>query len=232
MFMERPFHLLDLGLAPDETGRHRPQIPWRHIHCPQWRTIRPQARSLDLEHLNRGRQIPQPARPQIQQIHSAEQTRRRVGQQDLTTMSSGHHSCGSIEHRSEVIAVAQLRLAGCQSHSHRQLQRPLRVDRGVHGGDRRREGRHDTVAAVAEQEPVIRLDGRAQHLVVHGQRRPHRLRVGLPPTGRTLHIGEQKRHHPRRSSRRRSGHPSRISQQTRSHLASAIMALPVWNSKQ
>jgi hypothetical protein len=38
------------------------------------------------------------------------------------------------------------------------------------------------------------------------------------PTGRTLDIGEQKRHHPRRSSRRISGHPGRISQQPRSHL--------------
>ena len=32
--------------------------------------------------------------------------------------------------------------------------------------------------------------------------RPHRSRVGFPPTGRTLDIGEQKRHHSRRSSRR------------------------------
>ena len=115
-------------------------------------------------------------------------------------MSSGHHSCGAIEHRSEVVPVAQLGLAGCQTHSHRQLQLPLRVDRGVHGGHRRREGRHETIARVAEQEPVIGLDRHAQHLVVNDQRRPHRLRVGLPPMGRTLHIGEQERHHPRRSS--------------------------------
>ena len=40
------------------------------------------------------------------------------------------------------------------------------------------------------------------YLVMCGQRRPHRLGVGLPPTGRTLHIGEQKRHHPQRGSRR------------------------------
>ncbi len=57
-----------------------------------------------------------------------------------------------------------------------------------------------------------------QHLVMGGQRHPHPLRVGLPPTGRTLHIGEQKRHHPQRSSGRRSGHPCRISHQTRSYL--------------
>jgi len=171
---------------------------------------------LDLEHLNRGRQIPQPPRPQIQQIHPTEQTRRRLGQQDLTTMSSGHHLCGTIEHRSEVIPISQLGLAGCQSHSHRQRQLPLLIDRGVHGAHRRREGRHETVAGVAEQEPVIGLDQCAQHLVVHDERRPHRIRVGLPPTGRTLDISEQKRHHPRRSSSRMSGHPSRISR-TRTH---------------
>ena len=48
----------------------------------------------------------------------------------------------------------------------------------------------------------MRLDRPAQYLVVGGQRDPHLVRVCLPPTGRTLHIGEQKRHHPRRSSTR------------------------------
>jgi hypothetical protein len=48
---------------------------------------------------------------------------------------------------------------------------------------------------------------------------PWRPGIGLPPTGRTLNVGEQKRHHPRRSSRPVSGHPRRISQQTRSYLA-------------
>jgi hypothetical protein len=35
-----------------------------------------------------------------------------------------------------------------------------------------------------------------------GQRRTHRSSVGLPPTGRTLDIGEKKRHDTRRSSTR------------------------------
>jgi hypothetical protein len=60
----------------------------------------------------------------------------------------------------------------------------------------------------------VGFDRVAQHLVVRGQCRPHRSRVRFPPTGRPLNIGEQKRHHPRRSSRRVSGHPRRISQQT------------------
>jgi hypothetical protein len=51
-----------------------------------------------------------------------------------------------------------------------------------------------------------------------GQRRPHPIGVVLPPTGRTLDIGEQKRHHPRRRHRRISGHPRRMPHRTRSHL--------------
>jgi hypothetical protein len=71
---------------------------------------------------------------------------------------------------------------------------------------------------VLEQPAPAPLDRRAQHLVMCGEGLPHQIRVRLPPTGRTLNIGEQKRHHPRRSSSRRSGHPCRISQQTRSYL--------------
>jgi hypothetical protein len=40
------------------------------------------------------------------------------------------------------------------------------------------------------------LDRGAQHLVVRLQGRSHRDSVFLPPTGRTLNIGEQKRHNP------------------------------------
>ena len=54
----------------------------------------------------------------------------------------------------------------------------------------------ETVIGVLEQEAAVRLNRRAQHLVVGSQRRSHRVRVGLPPTGRTLDIGEQKRHNP------------------------------------
>jgi hypothetical protein len=99
-------------------------------------------------------------------------------------MPGGHHACGSIEHRPEIVPVSQLGLAGCQSHSHRQLQLPLRVDRGVHGGHRRREGRHETVARMAEQEAVIRLD---RPLPGHGEntwlRRAYRVGRGDAMTG-------------------------------------------------
>ena len=78
---------------------------------------------------------------------------------------------------------------------------------------------HTPSPVCLNNQPPCASIAAAQHLVMGGQRRPHRFRVGLPPTGRTLHIGEQERHHPRRSSRRRSGHTRRISQQTRSYQA-------------
>ena len=86
----------------------------------------------DLEHPDRGGQIPQPPRPQIHQINSAEQTRRRLGQQDLTAMPGGHHPRSTIEHRTEVVRPAQLGFAGRDAHPHRQLQCPLRGHRGIH----------------------------------------------------------------------------------------------------
>ena len=112
MSLDRRLHLGDLGLAPDEACGRRPQIPRTRIECPQRRKVRAQARRSDLEHPDRRRHVPQPSRPQIHQINSAEQTCRRVGQQDLTTVPRGHHPCGAIEHRAEVIPVAQLGFAG------------------------------------------------------------------------------------------------------------------------
>jgi hypothetical protein len=110
------------------------------------------------------------------------------------------------------------RSRGRQPHPHRQLQHPLRGHRRIKRTPRRGECRTHPITGVLEQPAPMRLDRPGEDLVVCGQRHPHRIRVGLPPTGRTLNIGEQKRHHPRRSSRRISGHPSRISQQTRSYL--------------
>ena len=81
----------------------------------------------------RARSWRRPARTQIDKIHPAELTRRRLGHQDLTAVIGGHHPRGAIEHRTEIVAFAQLGLAGRQPHPHRQLQRPLgghrRIDR-------------------------------------------------------------------------------------------------------
>ena len=119
-----------------------PQVPRTGIQCPQRRKVRAQARRSDLKQPDRGGQIPQPSRPQIHQIHAAEQTRRRLGQQDLTAMPGGHHPRRTIEHRTEVVPTAQLGFAGRDAHPHRQLQRPLRSHRGINRGPRRARTRH------------------------------------------------------------------------------------------
>ena len=51
------FHLVDLGLAPDEAGDRRPQIPRTHVQCPQRRKLRAQALRSHLEHTDRHRHI-------------------------------------------------------------------------------------------------------------------------------------------------------------------------------
>jgi hypothetical protein len=126
---------------------------------------------------------------------------------------------GVVRTEFQAVRPAQLGFAGRDPHPHRQLQLPLRGNSGIHRRLRGTECRAHPVAGVPEQPTAVRLHRLTQYLVVCGQRRPHPIGAGLPPTGRALDIGEQQRHHPRRSSGRRSGHPCRISQQTRSELA-------------
>ena len=44
-----------------------------------------------------------------------------------------------------------------------------------------------------EHEAAVRLNLPAQHLVMGGQRDPHPIGVSVPPTGRTLDVGERER---------------------------------------
>jgi hypothetical protein len=190
VFMERRFDLVDLGLAPHETGRRTPQVARTCVQRPQRRKLGPQALRLQLKHRDRVRHVPQPSRPEVQQIHAAQQSCCGVGHQDLTAMPGGHHPCSPVEHRAEVVPVPQLSLAGRQPHPHRQPQRPLCSDRSIDSRRRRSERGDYTVPGVAEQEAAMLPDHCAQHLVMRGQCLPHRSRVGFPPTGRTLNIGE------------------------------------------
>src|SRR6476646_9029645 len=56
---------------------------------------------------------------------------------------------------------------------------------------------------------------------MRGQRRVHAIGVGFPPTGRTLDIGEQKRHDTRRCSRRSSRHSRRMPHGPHPHLGTS-----------
>ena len=112
-------------------------------------------------------------------------------------MPGGHHPRSAVQHRAEIVSVPQFGLPGRNAHAHRELQLPLRGNGGIDCGLRRCERGDHTVAGVAEQVAVMRLDRALQHPVMRQKGRPHRVRVCFPPTGRPLNIGEQKRDDPR-----------------------------------
>jgi hypothetical protein len=118
--------------SPDEARGRRPQISRTRIERPQRRKLRAKSRCPYLKYSDRHRHVSQPSRSQIQQIYPAEQTRRRLGQKDLTTMSSGHHPRRAVEHRTEIVPAAQLGFAGRQPHPNRQLKLQLPGNSGIH----------------------------------------------------------------------------------------------------
>jgi hypothetical protein len=161
MILHRRFDLGDLGLAPDEAGDLRAQVPRRYIQCPQRRKLRLQPWRADLKQPDRGGQVPQPPRPQIQKVNSTEQARRRLSQQDLAAVPGGHHPRGPVEHGTEVVGPPQLGFAGRDPHPHRQLQRPLSGHCGIHRTLRRSERDAHAVAGVLEHPTAVCLDGPA-----------------------------------------------------------------------
>jgi hypothetical protein len=78
----------------------------------------------------------------------------------------GHHPSSPVEHRAEVVPVAQLGFTGRNPHPRRQLQRPLRGARRVDRRHRKGKRGDHTISGVAEQETLVRLDRGTQHLVV------------------------------------------------------------------
>ena len=105
-------------------------------------------------------------------------------------MPGRHYPRSTIERRTEVVTLAEFCFPGRNPHPHRQLQRLLRGHRSINRGFWRGERGAHPVTGVLEKEAAVRLDRLAQHLVMGGQRHPHPVSIGLPPTGRTLNIGE------------------------------------------
>ena len=105
MSLERVLHFGDLRFAPEEARRLGAQIPWTRVERLQWWKVGAQTWGAHLKHTDRHGDIPQPSRPQINEIHSAEQNCCRIGQQHLTAVPGGHHSRSTIEHRTEVVTL-------------------------------------------------------------------------------------------------------------------------------
>ena len=106
MSLDRRLHLVEFGLASDEARRRSPQVPRTRIQRPQRRELRTQARCSDLKQPDRGRQIPQPPRPQIHQINATDQNCRRIGQQNLPAMPGGHHPRSTVQRDTEVVSAS------------------------------------------------------------------------------------------------------------------------------
>ena len=185
MSLDRRVHLVEFGLASDRTGGRGAQISRTRIQRPQWWKVGAQALRVDLENLDPGVEVPQPARPQIDQINPAEQTRCRFGPEDLAAVSGGHHPrrTNRGQHRSNRPRATRPHHESPETPSAPAARTPpLCSHGGIHRCFRRGEGRAHTIAGVLEQPASVRLNGRTQHLVMGSQRRPHRVRVGLPPT--------------------------------------------------
>ena len=108
---------------------------------------------------------PTVATTQIDQIDSAEPTRRRVGRAGSTACPAAITRAARLSTAPKSSPSRTYGCAGRQRHPHRQLKLALRSDRSIHRRPRRRE-RDITVTGVLEHETVVCLDRRPQHLVV------------------------------------------------------------------
>jgi len=81
-----------------------------------------------------------------------------VIEQDLTAVPGSHHPRGTVQHRAEIVPVAQLCLTGRNAHPHRQLHPTLGSDRSIDRRARRGERGSHPVTGVAEQKALVRID--------------------------------------------------------------------------
>ena len=121
-------------------------------------------------------------------------------------MPGRHQPGGPIHAGSEVVPVPLIGHAEVDSHSDaycaqgRLGQCLLDVDRHKHGVKRALEYGGECITRGREDRAAVLLDHRSDDLIVAGERRTHRLGVGLPQPCRPLHVREQERH--------RAGRPS------------------------
>ncbi len=131
---------------------------------------------------------------------------------DLAAVRDRHEPRRPVHRGAVVVAVAQLGRdrvwSPIRTRSGAGRGPRLRAQRGLGRRPRRRRRRARSANAAWNPSPVVfttcaavRLDRGAHDLVVARQRRPHRLGMLLPQARRTLEVGEQERHRPRRQHR-------------------------------
>ena len=197
--------LLHLHLAADEARDLHRQVPGGRVQRPQRRERGLEAVRPHLVEADRRRQVPQPVLAQIDQVDPGDQRGRGVAHDDLAAVPGAHHPGGAVQGRPEVVVVTLLHLAAGDPHPHRELEPSL----CRHGGLDRIAGRVEhgahPVAGVLEHLAPVGLDDRSHQVVVHRERRSHRVRVGLPHPGGALDVGEEEGHRPHRPISHASG---------------------------
>ena len=122
-------------------------------------------------------------------------------------MSQGTYPGSPVDGPTRIVAlVTALHVAGMHPHPHRHRLTGERLLDGQAAGNRVAgpgEGRHERVPQplLNRPHPVV-----TAHLLIHDlvqacDGSAHALRVGLPPSGGAVHVGEQQRHRPRRQQK-------------------------------
>ena len=187
----RPTKLVDL---------HR-QVPRHRVQRPQRRELDPRPVGAHLEQMLATGQVAQAVLAQIDQLDARHHRRRRRRHQDLAAVTGGHHPRRPVQHRPEVVAAAL-------------SASPVAIPMRTGSANARCASTAASIAARAEpnaahtpspvclnnQPPCASIAERSTSSWT-ASADAHRLGVGLPATRRTLDIGEQKRHRPRRPSR-------------------------------
>ena len=208
----------DVIAAADQLSAHRRQVGRHHIDRPQRR----EHPTTHLEDLLGCAQVPQPVLAQTPQPGLVGQPRGHLRAHRLAAMRHRHQPGRPVHRRTEIVPVPLLDLPGVQPHPHPQRrpdrphlahQRRLGVQRRRQGVTRPGERGREPVTPSREHQPAMPSDRRLHDLVMADQRHPHRVRRRLPQPGRPLHVGEQKRHRPRRPT-----HPHILPRPARSLL--------------
>ena len=180
------------------------------VERPQGRKVVLQSGDHRLKDAFGRREIPQRHHTEVAQWTIAQQARGHFGTDDLTTVGGTHESSGTVEGWSEVVAIAFVGLAGVQRHSDVQRDRiepdllgkgALNLSRGVESGVGCFERHRKAVPTGREHIARVRVGDAPNDLIVDAESRVHRRWVFLPLGGRSLDVGEQKRHRARGWSR-------------------------------
>jgi hypothetical protein len=181
------------GAAEQRRGRRR-QVAAARLGGDQRRKGLAQARAIELEQTMAPLQAAQAMLAEIGQLVAFQQPGAEVRQQDLPAMAGRHDARGAVQRRTEIVAVAQLGLAGADAHAHRQFEAALRSDRRIDRAARRGKGGGDAVAGVLEEVAAMGPHRLTQDGVVRRQGPAHRLGIVLPARGRADDVGHQERH--------------------------------------